>query len=251
MFAARQVRPGVRTVALAVLLHVCATPALAQSVVGILGIASEIGPIESRLQGSRDVVAQGYVFRVGTLNGRQVVVGRSGAGKVNATIIATLLIEKFNPSAILFSGTAGAVDPALRPGDVVIGATMAQHDVGQQTTEGIRRRGVRNAVTGNLEPLLVPAPANLLAVARQSAQNLRLASIRAPGGEERTPRIVEGVIVTGDVFLSDASSSSGTPSFPWRYGCRNGGGSRRPDLPSVHRLVYRHQEYHGRRRRSG
>lgn len=204
MFAARQIRrPGVRTVALAVLLYICATPALAQSLVGVLGIASEIGPIESRLQGSRDVVVQGYVFRVGTLNGRQVVVGRSGAGKVNATIIATLLIEKFNPSAILFSGTAGAVDPALRPGDVVIGVTMAQHDVGQQTTEGIRRRGARNAVTGDLEPLLVPAPANLLAVARQSAQNLRLASIRAPGGEERIPKIVEGVIVTGDVFLSD------------------------------------------------
>lgn len=194
---------GVRIITCAVLLLVFPTGALAQSIVGILGIAGEIGPIERRLQNSREVVVRGYVFRVGMLDGRQVVVGRSGAGKVNAAIIATLLIGEFNPSAILFSGTAGAVDPALHPGDVVIGGTVAQHDVGLQTADGIRRRGMRNAVTGGLDPLLVPAPETLLAVARRSAQGLRLPSIRTPNGEDRMPRIVEGVIVTGDVFLSD------------------------------------------------
>jgi adenosylhomocysteine nucleosidase len=121
---------------------------------------------------------------------------------LNAAIIATLLIGQFNPSAILFFGTAGAVDPALRPGDVVIGGTVAQHDVGLQTSEGIRRRGMRNAVTGDLDPLLVPAP-ETQAVARRSAQGLQLPSMRTPDGEDREPRIVEGVIVTGDVFLSD------------------------------------------------
>jgi adenosylhomocysteine nucleosidase len=195
----------VRMIALAVLLLVFPTGAFAQSVVGVLGIASEIAPIERRLQDSRDVAVRGYVFRVGTLHGRKVVVGRSGAGKVNAAIIATLLIGEFNPSAILFSGTAGAVDPALQPGDVVIGETIAQHDVGLQTSDGIRRRGTRNALTGELDPLLVPAPQTLLTLARRSAQGLRLPSIRTPDGEDRTPRIVEGVIVTGDVFLADAA----------------------------------------------
>jgi adenosylhomocysteine nucleosidase len=177
--------------------------ALAQSVVGVLGITREIAPIEQRLQDVREVAVKGYVFRVGTLNGRHVVVGRSGVGKVNAAIVATLLIHQFNPSAIVFSGTAGAIDPALQQGDVVIGATVAHHDVGQQTPEGIRRRGMRNAVTGELDPLLVPAPESLLAVARRSAQGLRLPPIRTAEGDDRTPRIVEGVIVTGDVFMSD------------------------------------------------
>lgn len=196
---------GVRMIVLALLLHVVPTGALGQSIVGVLGIAGEIAPIERRLQDSREVVVQGYVFRLGTLNGRQVVVGRSGAGKVNAAIIATLLIGKFNPSAILFSGTAGAVDPTLHPGDVVIGGSVAQHDVGLQMADGIRRRGMRNAVTGDLDPLLVPAPETLLVVARRSAQGLRLPSIRTPTGDERMPQIVEGVIVTGDVFLSDVA----------------------------------------------
>ena len=196
-------RSGVRTLTLAVLLLVSPTLALAQSVVGVLGIAGEIAPIERRLQDSREVAVRGYVFRVGTLNGRKVVVGRSGVGKVNAAIVTTLLIDEFNPSVILFSGTAGGIDPGLHPGDVVIGATMAQHDVGLQTSDGIRRRGLRNALTGDLDPLLVPAPEALLTVARRSTQGLSLPPVRTPGGEDRMPRIVEGVIVTGDVFLSD------------------------------------------------
>jgi adenosylhomocysteine nucleosidase len=195
---------GVRTITLAVLLLVFPTLAIAQPVVGVLGIAGEVAPIERRLQDSREVAVRGYVFRVGNLNGRKVVVGRSGIGKVNAAIITTLLIGEFSPSAILFSGTAGAIDPGLHPGDVVIGATVAQHDVGLQTSDGIRRRGIRNALTGDLDPLLVPAPEALLTAARQSAQGLALPPVRMPGGEDRKPRIVEGVIVTGDVFLADA-----------------------------------------------
>ena len=196
-------QPGLRIAVAALVLCVVPAAAFAQSVVGVLGIAREIAPIEKRLQDVREVTVRGYVFRVGTLNGRQVVVGRSGAGKVNAAIIATLLINQFNPSAMLFSGTAGAIDPALHPGDVVIGATVAHHDAGLQAPDGIRRRGMRNAVTGELDPLLVPAPESLLALARGSSQGLRLPSIRTPDGGERTPRIVEGVIVTGDIFVAD------------------------------------------------
>jgi|SRR5688500_19052611 len=192
-----------RIAAIGLLLLAVPFGAFAQSVIGVLGITREIAPIEKRLQDVREVSVKGYVFRVGTLNGRQVVVGRSGAGKVNAAIIATLLISQFNPSAILFSGTAGGIDLSLRQGDVVIGATVAHHDAGLQAADGIRRRGMRNAVTGELDPLLVPAPESLLSVARQSARRLQLPSIRTPDGVEKPPRIVEGVIVTGDVFLAD------------------------------------------------
>jgi adenosylhomocysteine nucleosidase len=198
------VRRFIHTVSAAVLVLVLPSAALAQSVVGVLGIAREVAPIEKRLQDIHEVIVRGYVFRVGTLDGRQVVVGRSGVGKVNASIIATLLIDHFSPSALLFSGSAGAVDPDLRPGDVVIGQTVAQHDVGLQTPNGITRRGMRNGVTGEVDPVLIPAPETLLAAARRSAQGLTLPPIHTPEGD-RVPRIVEGVIVTGDAFLSDAA----------------------------------------------
>jgi adenosylhomocysteine nucleosidase len=196
-------RRRVLGVVLAALLVVPAL-AFAQAPIGVLGITQEVVFLEKRLQDTREVVVRGYVFRVGTLNGRRVVVGRSGAGKVNASIAATLLITQFNPTAVFFSGTAGAVDQELRPGDVVIGRTMAQHDVGAQTSDGLRRSGTRNVVTGELEPVLMPAPDALLTLARESAQSLRLPPVRTAAGD-RVPRIVEGVIVTGDVFLTDAA----------------------------------------------
>jgi adenosylhomocysteine nucleosidase len=189
-------------VSVAVLVFVLPGTALAQSVVGVLGIKDEVAPIEKRLQDTREVVVRGYVFRLGTLDGRQVVVGRSGAGKVNAAIVTTLLIDHFNPSALFFSGTAGAVDPSLYPGDVVIGAIVAQHDYGLQAPQGVTRLGPRNAVTGERDPVLVPAPEALLAAARRSAPRMTLPRIKTTDGD-RVPRIVEGVIVTGDVFLSD------------------------------------------------
>lgn len=192
-------------VVFALVVSLLPTGAFAQSIVGVLGIDTEVVAVEKRLQNVREVPVQGYVFREGILNGRRVVVGRSGAGKVNAAIIATLLINHFKPSAILFSGTAGAIDPALFPGDVVIGATVAQHDVGLQEAGGISRRGVRNVVTGAREPLLVPAPEVLLAAARSSMQGLKLPLVAIPAGQQRTPQVVEGVIVTGDVFLADVA----------------------------------------------
>src|SRR5262245_27070718 len=118
--------------------------ALAQSIVGVLGITREVAPLEKRLQDTREVTIQGYVFRVGRLDGHSVLHGRSGAGKVNAAIVTTLLINQFNPSAIFFSGTAGAIDQSLYPGDVVIGASVAQHDFGLQAARGLTRQGPRN-----------------------------------------------------------------------------------------------------------
>jgi adenosylhomocysteine nucleosidase len=195
-------RPVIAVVAAFVLLVVGAA-ASAQPVVGVLGIPSEVVAVERRLADSHQLTVRGQVFRVGTLGGRRVVVGRSGAGKVNAAFVTALIISRFEPDALFFSGTAGAVDQTLHPGDVVIGATVAQHDTGSATSAGIERRGLRNGATGEHDPILLPSPAALLTAARAAAAGLTLPPAGATAGA-RTPRIVEGVIATGDVFISDA-----------------------------------------------
>lgn len=196
-------RLGLSAVAVLVFLA-SATAAWAQALVGVVGIASEVVAVERRLQDVREVTVRGVVFRVGTLNGRQVAVGRSGTGKVNAAIVATLLVSHFDPAALLFSGTAGAIDHALYPGDVVIGTAVAQHDTGMVTPAGTQRRPLRNTITGELDPILLPAPDALLAAARAAAAGLRLPRAATDDGA-RAPRIIEGVIVTGDQFIADAA----------------------------------------------
>jgi adenosylhomocysteine nucleosidase len=186
----------------AFVLLVAATVASAQPIVGVLGIPSEVIAVERRLVDSHELTVRGQLFRVGTLGGRRVVVARSGAGKVNAAFVTALLISRFDPDALFFSGTAGAVDQTLHPGDVVIGATVAQHDTGAVTPAGIERRGLRNGVSGERDPILLPSPAALLTAARAAAAGLTLPAAATAGG--RIPRIVEGVIATGDLFISDA-----------------------------------------------
>ena len=200
----QDMRPRLETILVICVLLAIPRTLAGQPVVAVMGIPDEIVAIERQLRDPREVTVHGHVFREGTLNGRQVVVGRSPAGKVNAAIVATVLIGHFKPAALFFSGTAGAVDPTLRPGDVVIGTSVAQHDVGLQTPNSIKRRGLRNAVSGEMDPILMPAPEALLATARRSISGLTLPALTTNEGD-RIPRVVEGVIVTGDVFLADAT----------------------------------------------
>ena len=161
----------------------------------------EIAPIEQRLE---EVVKSTSGLRVPRRNARGTIDrGRPfRCWKSQRSHHHHAADRRVQATSRSVSGTAGAIDPALRPGDVVIGTSVAQHDAGSQTADGIRLRGLRNAVTGEVDPLIVPAPEPLLSLARRSAKELRLPSIRIDN-EDHLPRIVEGVIVTGDVFVSD------------------------------------------------
>jgi adenosylhomocysteine nucleosidase len=122
-------------------------------------------------------------------------------GKVNAAMAATLLVEQFQPSHVLFTGIAGGLNPDLRSGDVVIGAKTAYHDYGEWTPEGFRVGRTVDPFTGKPNPLFFPADAGLLAVAEKAALDLKLAPVKTASGE-RTPRVVTGVTVTGDAFVA-------------------------------------------------
>jgi adenosylhomocysteine nucleosidase len=55
--------------------------------------------------------------------------------------------------------------------------------------------------TGKRNPLFFPADAGLLGVAEKVAPDLKLSPVKTATGE-RTPRVVTGVIVTGDAFVA-------------------------------------------------
>jgi adenosylhomocysteine nucleosidase len=170
--------------------------------VGVIGITSEISPIEARLQAPAVTRIQGVVFTSGTINGTAVVAARSGAGKVNAAIAATLLLDHFSPSAVVLTGTAGAIDTELSPGDVLIASSVGYHDFGDMTTNGFVRSPTRDASSGRLDPSFFPADQTLLAAARRAAATVKLS--REPAAESnRGPRIQEGLIVTGDAFVAN------------------------------------------------
>nr|WP_314997119.1 5'-methylthioadenosine/S-adenosylhomocysteine nucleosidase [uncultured Prevotella sp.] len=61
-------------------------------------------------------------------NDSNIVLQKSGIGKVNAAIGATMMIEKHHPDVIISSGCAGGADPSLNVGDVVVAMETTYHD---------------------------------------------------------------------------------------------------------------------------
>jgi len=168
----------------------------------IIGIASEIAPVEARLEGATVTRVQGIVFTLGTIDGERIVVARSGAGKVEAAIVATLLVDHFSPSAVVLTGTAGAIDTTLNPGDVVIGNAVGYHDFGDSSPSGFVRSPTRNGSSGRLDPPFFPADQALLTAARRAAATVKLSTL--PNDSTGvSPRISEGRIVTGDAFVAN------------------------------------------------
>jgi adenosylhomocysteine nucleosidase len=53
----------------------------------------------------------------------------SRIGKVAAAMTATLLVEKFGVTHILFTGVAGSGDQSVRVGDIVVAESLVQHDM--------------------------------------------------------------------------------------------------------------------------
>jgi adenosylhomocysteine nucleosidase len=164
-------------------------------------MAVEVETLGQELTDKKERTVQGIRFTTGNLKGRRVVLAHSGIGKVNAAMAATLLIEQFQPAHVLFTGIAGGLNPDLRPGDVVIGAKTAYHDYGEWTPAGFRVGRTVDPFTGQPNPLFFPAAAGLLGVAAKVASGLKLAPVTTGKGA-RTPRVVTGVIVTGDAFVA-------------------------------------------------
>jgi len=173
-------------------------------VTAILGaFEREVTLLEDQLSDPHERNIEGIRFVTGTLNGQEVVVVWTGVGKVNAAMTTTLLIEHFKPKHIIFTGIAGAVNPELEPGDIVIAERTAHHDMGTVWPEGLFSRGVKSPLDGFENPVFFDADEELVKIARRAADRIDLGQIKLLTGE-RTPRIITGVVVTGDAFIASA-----------------------------------------------
>ena len=66
------------------------------------------------------------------------MLAETGIGKVNAAMTTTLVIEHYAPAEIIFSGIAGGLSDRVKPGDIVIGEKVGQHDFGLVSDAGMR-----------------------------------------------------------------------------------------------------------------
>ena len=122
-------------------------------------------------------------YTTGRYGGVEVVVAYSKIGKVFATLTAATLIERYGCDVLLFSGVAGAINPALRIGDLIVATKLCQHDLD---------------ITAFGHPFgFVPEGKIFI----QSDEKLR--AIADKVAQKKGVELKEGVIATGDQFVAD------------------------------------------------
>ena len=179
-------------------------PLVTAGPIGILGIPEETAQLVASLKDPEERSWGGIRVILGKLANQSVVLCQVGFGKVNASMAAALLIQKFSPSAIIFTGNAGALNPNYIQGDVVLATDLAEYDFGQLSNGSFVPWQTRSPISRINNPLWFHPAAWLLSAARKSAPSVHL--IRADTRPDvRDPKICEGAVVTGDTFVSDAS----------------------------------------------
>jgi adenosylhomocysteine nucleosidase len=167
---------------------------------------AEAAVLSDAITNGRDNTFEGMKFTTGELRGRAVVLGKTGIGKVNAAMTTTTAILEFHPNEVLFSGIAGGLSPDLRPGDIVIGASVAQHDHGLLGPDGFRSTPT-DSYLGGKNPLFFTPDERLLKCTTVVAGKITLESVPGRAGN-RVPSVANGVIVTGDTFIASSAKKA-------------------------------------------
>ena len=98
--------------------------------IGIIGaMEQEVARIKEKMQDVQITKKASMDFYEGTLEGKKVVVVRSGIGKVNAGMCTQILADLFQVEAVINTGIAGSLDARIDIGDMVISTDAVHHDM--------------------------------------------------------------------------------------------------------------------------
>jgi adenosylhomocysteine nucleosidase len=148
----------------------------------------------------------GRRFHFSRLHGEPVVMVLCGIGKVAAAATTALLAERCGVERIVFTGVAGGLHASVHVGDVVIATELLQHDMDARPLfprfevplTGKSRFAADPTLTAQLahaaQALLADVPRHLGPEAAQLIGN-------------HSPRLHQGLIVSGDVFVGSADAS--------------------------------------------
>ena len=125
-------------------------------------------------------------FKQGKLNGKDVVVVRSGIGKVNAAVCTQVLADDFKVDYVINTGIAGSLKAQIDIADIVISSDVLHHDM---DATGF---GYALGQIPRMDTLSFKADDRLIELAKESCAK----SVPQIG-------VHVGRVVSGDQFISD------------------------------------------------
>ncbi|PRO65039.1 5'-methylthioadenosine/S-adenosylhomocysteine nucleosidase [Alkalicoccus urumqiensis] len=157
--------------------------------VGIIGaMEEEVELLKREMSDKEERVIAGSEFIEGTLRGVTIILCKSGIGKVNAAISTTLLHQLYFPDYVINTGSAGGFHQELTVGDIVVSSEVRYNDV-DATVFGYEFGQVPRM------PAAYEPDEWLVQRAKECAA-------------ETGVRSVEGLIVSGDSFISSDAQTA-------------------------------------------
>ena len=152
----------------------------------IVAMEEELESILDIMDNIEEKEIYGLTFKTGQIEKNKIIVVKCGVGKVNAARVTQILIDTFNVKCVINVGAAGALNPFLNIGDIVIGEKLIQHDF--DITAFDHDKGY---ITGVGD--YIYSDSELIEKFENAANNLK----------EKDYKIKKGIIATGDIFCTD------------------------------------------------
>ena len=153
--------------------------------IAVIGaMEEEVELLRATLENAATETIANSEYTQGTYKDKDVILLKSGIGKVNAAMSTTILLEKYQPDVVINTGSAGGYDENLDVGAIVISDEVRHHDV-DATIFGYEMGQVPQMPVG------FKADARLMEVAEQAVAEV---------GEHQS---ATGLITTGDSFMND------------------------------------------------
>ena len=156
--------------------------------IGIIGaMDKEVNDLKALMENDSLEVktVAGMEFWSGRLSGHEVVLVRSGIGKVNAAVAASILADTFKVRAIINTGIAGSLDSQIDIGDIVLATDALEHDM------DVTGLGYERGIVPDQEISIYEADEKLRKTATKVCEKVN-----------PDIKVFEGRVISGDQFIS-------------------------------------------------
>ncbi|AJC85719.1 5'-methylthioadenosine / S-adenosylhomocysteine nucleosidase / 6-amino-6-deoxyfutalosine hydrolase [Campylobacter sp. RM16704] len=154
--------------------------------IAILGaMPEEITPLLETLKEYQTINYANNTYYLAKYKNHELIIAYSKIGKVNSTLSATIMIEKFKSEILLFTGVAGAFNPDLEIGDLIYATKLVQYDLD---------------ITAFGHPLGY-VPGNEIFIKTDDKLNCLALEV----AKELDIKLQSGIIATGDEFICNES----------------------------------------------
>lgn len=160
-----------------------------KNTIAIIGaMDEEIIEISNNLKKSKTIQKNDFVIIKGILGNNNIVLIKSGVGKVAASTTTQYIIDNYEPIYIVNIGIAGSLSPDLKAGDIIIANKLVQHDF-DVTAFGSPKGYIDNGIEAN-KPTVFNSDKKLV---EKFKKELNL---------NQNKNIKLGTIATGDIFVN-------------------------------------------------